>query len=115
MGVVMPQSLDALIVGLDVLVQDMAEAQAAHADALAAVAPAHRAGAVNLVDYTTLRRHDRRELQNRLTDIGVTSLSARRGECRREGPCRTQRSGGAEGRPRPVGPGRDQRGPRPRR
>ena len=75
LGVVMPRSVDALIAGLDTLLEDMAQAQADHTDALEAIAPAHRSGAVNLVDYTTLRRHDRRELQNELTDIGVTSLS----------------------------------------
>jgi pyruvate kinase len=73
--VVMPQSLDTLIAGLDALLQDMALAQVEHADVIAAVAAQHRAGAINLVHYTTLRRHDRRELQNDLMDIGVTSLA----------------------------------------
>src|SRR5664279_610792 len=71
----MPQSLDTLIAGLDALLQDMALAQVEHADVIAAVAAQHRAGAINLVHYTTLRRHDRRELQNDLMDIGVTSLA----------------------------------------
>nr|BFE74731.1 hypothetical protein GCM10020092_080320 [Actinoplanes digitatis] len=30
---------------------------------------------MNLVHYTCLRRHDRRELQNDLMDIGATSLA----------------------------------------
>jgi len=35
----------------------------------------HHRGAVNLVQYTILRRRDRRELQNDLMDIGATSLA----------------------------------------
>ena len=71
----MPQSLDALSGGLDTLLADFADAEAEHGDAIAAVAPHHRPGAVNLVRYLTLRRHDRRELQSDLMDIGVTSLA----------------------------------------
>ena len=71
----MPRSLDALIADLDLLLDDLVQAQAENAGVLADVAPAHRDGAVNLVHYTTLRRHDRRDLQNDLLDIGVTSLA----------------------------------------
>jgi len=71
----MPQSLDALIVALDTLLQDLARAETAHAELIGAVAQGHREGAVNLVHYTELRRHDRRELQNDLMDMGVTSLA----------------------------------------
>jgi len=71
----MPQSLDMLIARLDTLLDDLTQAEAEYAPAIAAVAPAHRAGAVNLVHYTALRRHDRRELQNDLMDIGATSLA----------------------------------------
>jgi pyruvate kinase len=67
--------LDSLIAELDALFDELEGAQAEHADVLAAVAPQHRRGAVNLVHYAALRRHDRRELQNDLMDIGVTSLA----------------------------------------
>ena len=49
----MPRSLDALITDLDLLLGDLAQAQADEAGALPDVAPAHRDGAVNLVHYTT--------------------------------------------------------------
>ena len=71
----MQQSLDMLIARLDTLLDDLTDAEAERAPAIAAVAPAHREGAVNLVHYTTLRRRDRRELQNDLMDIGATSLA----------------------------------------
>ncbi len=71
----MPQSLDMLIAKLDTLLDDFTRAEAEHAAAIDAVAPVHRRGAVNLVQYTILRRHDRRELQNDLMDIGATSLA----------------------------------------
>jgi len=71
----MPQSLDTLITGLDTLLADLAQAGREHCGVIDAVAEVHRRGAVNLVHYATLRRHDRRELQNDLMDIGVTSLS----------------------------------------
>jgi pyruvate kinase len=72
---VTPQSLGELIDRLDTLLGDFTLAQAEHAEAIAAVAEVHRAGAVNLVHYMILRRHDRRALQNDLIDIGVTSLA----------------------------------------
>lgn len=71
----MPQSLDQLISGLDTLLDDLDKAEAEHAGAIDAVAEGHRRGAVNLVHYTVLRRHDRRELQNDLMDLGATSLA----------------------------------------
>jgi pyruvate kinase len=71
----MPQSLNTLIAGLDTLLADLSRAQAEHAGVIGSVAPEHRRGAVNLVHYTTLRSHDRRELQNDLMDLGVTSLA----------------------------------------
>lgn len=38
------------------------------------VHPTHRRGAENLVDYASLRRHDLRDLQDRLLDVGVSPL-----------------------------------------
>ncbi|MFZ0158057.1 MAG: pyruvate kinase [Kineosporiaceae bacterium] len=71
----MPQSLDALIDQLDDLLESLQRAETDHSDAIGAVAPAHRFGAVNLVHYTAVRRHDVRALQSDLMDMGVTSLS----------------------------------------
>lgn len=71
----MPESLDMLVGRLDALRDDLAIAEDAHAGAIDAVAGTHRRGAVNLVDYTTLRHRDRRELQNDLMDMGATSLA----------------------------------------
>ena len=71
----MPRSLDELIIELDLLLEDFRTAEVLHAEAIDAVAEEHRRGATNLVHYTALRRHDRRELQNDLMDIGATSLA----------------------------------------
>lgn len=71
----MPQSLDMLIARLDTLLDDFTQAEARQAEAIDAVAAGHRRGAVNLVQYTVLRQHDRRELQIDLMDIGATSLA----------------------------------------
>ena len=68
--------MDALIARLAWLLEDLANAEVEHAGVIAAVAETHRKGAVNLVhNYTRLRKHDLRALQNDLMDIGVTSLS----------------------------------------
>jgi pyruvate kinase len=69
------QSLDRLIDQLDSLLAELDEAEGTHSDAINAVAEGHRRGAVNLVHYTVLRQHDRRELQNDLMDLGTTSLA----------------------------------------
>jgi pyruvate kinase len=71
----MPQSLDELINRLDTLLEDLARAESEHSLLIDAVADEHRKGAVNLVDYTTLRQQDLRELQNDLMDVGATSLA----------------------------------------
>ncbi len=78
----MPQSLDALIASLDGVLEELADAEACQAESIAAVADQHRAGAVNLVHYAALRQHDRRELQNDLMDIGVTSLATTEADVR---------------------------------
>ena len=71
----MAPSLEGMTTRLDALLDDLARAQHEHAGVIASVAETHRAGAENLVNYTTLRRHDRRQLQNDLLDIGATSLA----------------------------------------
>jgi len=70
-----PTRLDGLLVELDTLLDAFARVEGEHADAIDAVDPTHRAGAVNLVHFTALRQHDVRELQSDLMDLGVTSLA----------------------------------------
>ncbi len=43
-------------------------------DAIGATHPSHRRSAINLVHYVALRRHDVREVQDRLSAIGLSSL-----------------------------------------
>ena len=69
------QSLDRLVAELDSLVAALDTSEAEHAAAIESVAQGHRRGAANLVHYTALRQHDRRELQNDLMDLGATSLA----------------------------------------
>ncbi|WP_295629356.1 pyruvate kinase [uncultured Corynebacterium sp.] len=64
-----------LIEQLDDLLSRFDRVSADSADLLAAVHPEHRAGAENLLQYAHLRTIDIRELQNRLHDLGVTSLT----------------------------------------
>lgn len=71
----MPQSLDQLIAEVDHLLLDLDAAEVEHAKEIDGVADEHRRGAVNLVHYTVLRHHDRRELQTDLMDLGATSLA----------------------------------------
>jgi hypothetical protein len=52
-----PQSLDALITRLEMLLEDLVLAEAEHADVIGAAAAQHHRGAVNLVHYARLRRH----------------------------------------------------------
>jgi pyruvate kinase len=61
--------LDALLAALD-------DAEVEHAADIAAVAGVHRAGALNLVHFTTMRQLDLRELQADLMDVGITSQAA---------------------------------------
>ncbi len=75
-------SLDELADRLDALLDDLARAERVHAAAIASVVPEHRAGAVNLVHHLTLRRHDLRQMQRNLQDVGVTSLAAAQGDVR---------------------------------
>ena len=75
-------SLEALGAEIDALLADLDRAEADRASEIAAVAPEHRDGAVNLVHYTTLRQRDLRELQNDLLDIGATSLATTEADVR---------------------------------
>ncbi len=46
---------------------------------LASIAPVHRKGAINLRHYLALRVHDVRQLQNRLAELGLSSLGRAEG------------------------------------
>ena len=59
---------------LDSLLGDLGPGRAGRARDMERVDPTHRGGALNLVDYATLRRHDLRDLQDRLLDAGVSPL-----------------------------------------
>lgn len=60
---------------VEALLTDIGRVEGDAAEEIAACHPANRAGAINLVHYTVLRRHDLRELQGDLMDIGVSSLA----------------------------------------
>jgi pyruvate kinase len=74
--------LPELAARLDALLGVLDQSEADRAAAIAAVAPQHRAGAVNLVHYTALRQRDIRELQNDLLDLGATSLATTEADVR---------------------------------
>ncbi len=76
------QSLDALREQLDELLADLDRTASERADDIAKVDPAHRAGALNLLHYTTLRQRDIRDLQNDLLDVGATSLATTEADVR---------------------------------
>jgi pyruvate kinase len=69
------QDVTALAAQVEQLVVDIERAERDAAEMIAACHPGNRAGAINLVHYTELRRHDLRELQGDLMDIGVSSLA----------------------------------------
>ena len=54
--------------------QSMLASEAGLATHLQSVDPTYRASARNLVHYLTLRRHDRRDLQEWLSRVGLSSL-----------------------------------------
>jgi len=70
-----PHPIDHLTTRVDALLDELETAQSASSAAIADVDATHRAGAVNLVDYTVLRSHDRRDLQTELLEVGATSLA----------------------------------------
>jgi len=59
---------------LDALRTEMRRRHVESAELFARVHPSHRQSAANLVDYLTLRRHDIRELQESLAELGLSSL-----------------------------------------
>lgn len=69
------QDIAGLAAHVEQLLVDIERAEREAAEQIAACHPGNRAGAINLVHYTELRRHDLRELQGDLMDIGVSSLA----------------------------------------
>ena len=107
----MPRSLDQLIAELDSLLEELGRAEVEHAAAIDAVAEVHRRGAVNLVHYTALRQHDRRDLQNDLMDLGATSLATTEAHVRAKVLAARNVLSALRGDPGPWPLRRDQRGP----
>ncbi len=68
------ETLDALIVSLSEIRAQAMQLEQEFATELEAVAEDHRASARNLLHYVALRRHDLRELQGRLSRLGLSSL-----------------------------------------
>lgn len=71
----MDPRLEKMLSEIDELLAALDEEADDHAEAIAAVAPTHREGAVNLVHYARLRTLDVRELQSELTQVGATRLT----------------------------------------
>jgi pyruvate kinase len=69
-----PREIRALREQLDALANDMRQVEAKGAHLLQAVGPQARPSACNLLRYLALRRHDLRNLQSRLTSLGLSSL-----------------------------------------
>lgn len=69
-----PQPFAPLVSELRTLREALLAAETANAAAIEAVHPAHRRSAANLVHYLELRRHDVRDLQERLSAAGLSSL-----------------------------------------
>lgn len=67
-------SIPSLVQDVSALRAAVLEAEERHADLLDAVRDHHRASARNLIHYVAVRSHDLRDLQDRLTDVGVSSL-----------------------------------------
>ena len=69
-----PADLRSMLADIDRLLDTARSAELARAEAIARVAPCHRASARNLVHYVAVREHDLRELQLRLAECGLSSL-----------------------------------------
>jgi pyruvate kinase len=67
--------VDGCIDELEILRDNMLDAERASAPLILEVHPDHRDSAVNLVHYRELRRYDVRDLQRRLARLGISSLS----------------------------------------
>jgi pyruvate kinase len=73
-GLVDPAELGQLVAELDELIADAHRLERRWRPVMQTVHPRHRASAANLAHYLALRRHDIRDLQQRLTPLGLSSL-----------------------------------------
>src|ERR1035441_61502 len=68
------RSITELAEGLEKLCEEMRQRHLEAAEIFERVHPCHRLSAANLLDYLTLRRHDLRDLQDALAELGLSSL-----------------------------------------
>ncbi|MEO1049855.1 MAG: pyruvate kinase [Bacteroidota bacterium] len=69
------QKLNKLIGQIDHLITTIKEAESTHENYLDQVSPAYRNSARNLIHYRELRRHDIRDLQKKLGNMGMSRLA----------------------------------------
>src|ERR1035441_8584412 len=68
------RSITELAEGLEKLCEEMRQRHLEAAEIFERVHPCHRLSAANLLDYLTLRRHDMRDIQDALAELGLSSL-----------------------------------------
>ncbi|TRZ46197.1 pyruvate kinase [Robertkochia solimangrovi] len=68
-------NIEQLLSRLDWIIQDLETEEPSFRESIDSVAPCHRKSALNLVHYTTLRKHDITELQRGLRKLGLTGFS----------------------------------------
>src|ERR1035437_1405075 len=73
------RSITELAERLEKLCEEMRQRHLEAAEIFERVHPCHRLSAANLLDYLTLRRHDMRDLQDALAELGLSSLGGAQG------------------------------------
>jgi pyruvate kinase len=68
------RSITELAERLEKLCEEMRQRHLEAAEIFERVHPCHRLSAANLLDYLTLRRHDMRDIQDALAELGLSSL-----------------------------------------
>src|ERR1019366_5983176 len=68
------RSITELAERLEKLCEEMRQRHLEAAEIFERVHPRHRLSAANLLDYLTLRRHDMRDIQDALAELGLSSL-----------------------------------------
>lgn len=69
-----PARFEELIQNVNLLLSEMNELEGSSLASLPELHPEHRVSARNLIDYLALRRHDIRQLQGKLAELGLSSL-----------------------------------------
>ncbi len=69
-----PARFEELIQNVNLLLSEMNELEGSSLAGLPELLPEHRVSARNLIDYLALRRHDIRQLQGKLAELGLSSL-----------------------------------------